>query len=61
MESLTVVKHDIEGYTQFQFCERAVVFDIDVFVLQRPPKSFHDDVIKRSIVSPSVKTVNIEK
>jgi len=49
MESLTIVKHTIPRYTQFQFCERVVVFDGDVFILQRPPKSFHNDGIKRSV------------
>jgi hypothetical protein len=49
MESLTIVKHTIPRYTQFQFCERVVVFGGDVFILQRPPKSFYNDGIKRSV------------
>lgn len=49
MESLTVVKPDIAGHTQFQLCERPVVFDIDVFVFQRPPESFHNDGIQRAV------------
>ena len=48
MESLIVIELEISIQALFQFHRHSIVLEINVFILDGPPQSFDEDVIKHT-------------